>query len=320
MTAVSATPANPGRSATCIGPLGAHLARERAVPAVRLAGLPVSGHDRFQRLAADSSVHRANRGRDVRTIALRVRSGPRCLLLATSCALATLHFSAGVLPARRGRHPRQPGRATGSPGDSHRCSVRRSCCSRSGWPSVQLYTGVSWITVMDWLGHHVLAAACSWVRGRFAAARDQAAGRESRERPRDRRARGEEEGREAHAAAHRAAGPRGRRAEPSASRRSARCSCSPSRLRATCPSSSCSTSRRRGEHLFARGARRDVAPGRDQAEGLRRRGRGGRGASRAGGHALRAEAGARREGQPDLARWRRTWHARSRRSACASSR
>ncbi len=46
--------------------------------------------------------------------------------------------------------------------------------------SVQLYTGVSWLTVMDWLGHHVLAAA-AWVRARFAVSRDQAVGRESRE-------------------------------------------------------------------------------------------------------------------------------------------
>jgi S-DNA-T family DNA segregation ATPase FtsK/SpoIIIE len=46
--------------------------------------------------------------------------------------------------------------------------------------SVQLYTGVSWLTVMDWIGHRVLAAA-AWVRARFAVSRDQAVGRELRE-------------------------------------------------------------------------------------------------------------------------------------------
>ena len=45
---------------------------------------------------------------------------------------------------------------------------------------VQLYIGVSWFTVMDFIGHWVLAGA-AWVRNRMASSRDQAAGRESRE-------------------------------------------------------------------------------------------------------------------------------------------
>ena len=59
-------------------------------------------------------------------------------------------------------------------------------------------------------------------------------------------------------------------------------------------------SARAGCCVFARFARGHVAPGGNQAAGLRRRGRSGRRASGAGGHALRDAAGTRREGQPDL--------------------
>ncbi len=69
----------------------------------------------------------------------------------------------------------------------------------------------------------------------------------------------------------------------------------------TAAAASCSTIRRRARRgLFGRSARGLVAPGRDQAEGFRRRGRSGRGASGPGGHALRDAAGAGRQGQPDL--------------------
>jgi S-DNA-T family DNA segregation ATPase FtsK/SpoIIIE len=112
------------------------------------------------------------------TIALRVTG--IVAALATSCGLAALHFSAGVLPADAGAGGIL-GKLIGEGLAQFASLLGATLVLLSLWfVSVQLYTGISWLTVMDWLGHAILKAA-AWVRARLAVSRDQAVGRESRE-------------------------------------------------------------------------------------------------------------------------------------------
>ena len=112
------------------------------------------------------------------TIALRVTG--LVAALATSCGLAALHFSAGVLPAEAGAGGIL-GKLIGEGLAQFASLLGATLVLLSLWfVSVQLYTGISWLTVMDWLGHGILKAA-AWVRARLAVSRDQAVGRESRE-------------------------------------------------------------------------------------------------------------------------------------------
>src|SRR5688572_8245095 len=89
------------------------------------------------------------------TIALRVTG--LVAALATSCGLATLHFSAGTLPAGAGG---LLGDLAGSGLAGIASPLGATLVLLALWfASVQLYTGVSWLHVMDWLGHGVLEGA-----------------------------------------------------------------------------------------------------------------------------------------------------------------
>jgi S-DNA-T family DNA segregation ATPase FtsK/SpoIIIE len=110
------------------------------------------------------------------TIALRLIG--LVAALATSCGLAALHFSAGSLHAGGGG---VFGSLVGDGLATVASLLGATLVLLALWfASVQLYTGVSWLRVMDFLGHWLLEGA-SWVRTRMATSRDHAVGRESRE-------------------------------------------------------------------------------------------------------------------------------------------
>ena len=110
------------------------------------------------------------------TVALRTIG--LVIALAASCGLATLHFAAGNMPAGGGG---VLGNLVGDNLAGVASLLGATLLMLALWfASVQLYTGVSWLAVMDFLGHWVLAAA-SWISNRLAASRDIAVGRESRE-------------------------------------------------------------------------------------------------------------------------------------------
>ncbi len=110
------------------------------------------------------------------TIALRTIG--LVLALATSCGLAALHFAPHSLPAGAGG---VLGSLLGEGLAGIASLLGATLVMLALWfASVQLFTGVSWLTVMDFIGNRVLAAA-AWIQARIATARDQAAGRESRE-------------------------------------------------------------------------------------------------------------------------------------------
>ena len=110
------------------------------------------------------------------TIALRAIG--LVLALITSCGLATLHFAPGSLQSTAGG---VLGSLVGESLASAASFLGATLLLLAFWfAGVQLFTGVSWLAVMDFLGHWTLRAVY-WVHGRVSSARDQAAGRESRE-------------------------------------------------------------------------------------------------------------------------------------------
>jgi len=97
------------------------------------------------------------------------------LALATSCGLATLHFAGGSLPNTAGG---VLGALVGEGLASALSFLGATLLLLAVWlGSVSLFTGVSWIDVMDRIGHGVLRG-IGWVRERIATARDVKAGRE----------------------------------------------------------------------------------------------------------------------------------------------
>jgi DNA segregation ATPase FtsK/SpoIIIE, S-DNA-T family len=164
----------PGQVSNLIGPLGAWLASALYMlfgwPAFLFpVAIAFSAWVGLKRVPGDPGQGRS-------TIALRVTG--LVAALATSCGLATLHFSPGVLPAGAGGIL---GSLVGEGLAGVASLLGATLVLLALWfASVQLYTGVSWLTVMDWIGHRVLGAG-AWVRARFEASRDQAVGRESRE-------------------------------------------------------------------------------------------------------------------------------------------
>jgi S-DNA-T family DNA segregation ATPase FtsK/SpoIIIE len=110
---------------------------------------------------------------DRRTSALRAAGF--VLALASSCGLATLHFDAGSLPYSAG------GQVGSLVGDGLAAALRplgATLLLLAVWlGSVSLFTGISWIDVMDRIGRGVLAA-IDWAKERSSTARDVKAGRE----------------------------------------------------------------------------------------------------------------------------------------------
>jgi S-DNA-T family DNA segregation ATPase FtsK/SpoIIIE len=110
---------------------------------------------------------------DRRTLGLR--GAGFALALATSCGLATLHFAGGALPNTAGG---VLGALVGDGLASVLSFLGATLLLLAIWlGSVSLFTGVSWIDVMDRIGFGVLRG-ISWARDRIATARDVKAGRE----------------------------------------------------------------------------------------------------------------------------------------------
>ena len=106
---------------------------------------------------------------------LGLRGAGFALALATSCGLATLHFSGGSLPNTAGG---VLGALVGDGLASMLSFLGATLLLLALWlGSVSLFTGVSWIDVMDRIGFGVLQG-IRWVRERMATARDVKAGRE----------------------------------------------------------------------------------------------------------------------------------------------
>jgi S-DNA-T family DNA segregation ATPase FtsK/SpoIIIE len=110
------------------------------------------------------------------TVALRAIG--LVLALVTSCGLATLHFDAGPLQSTAGG---VLGSLVGESLASAASFLGATLILLAFWfAGVQLFTGVSWLAVMDFIGHWILRG-IGFVQSRIVSARDQAAGRESRQ-------------------------------------------------------------------------------------------------------------------------------------------
>ncbi len=164
----------PGQVGNLIGPLGAWVADVLFT----LFGWPAFLFPIAISFSAWFGLKRTpdDPGQGRSTIALRVIGITAAL--ATSCGLAALHFSAGSLHAGGGG---VLGSLVGDGLATAASLLGATLVLLALWfASVQLYTGVSWLRVMDFLGHWLLEGA-SWVRARMATSRDHAVGRESRE-------------------------------------------------------------------------------------------------------------------------------------------
>jgi S-DNA-T family DNA segregation ATPase FtsK/SpoIIIE len=107
--------------------------------------------------------------------ALGMRGAGFALALATSCGLATLHFSGASFPNTAGG---VLGALLGDGLDAALGFLGATLLLLAVWlGSVALFTGISWLEIMDRVGQGVLAA-ISWVRDRASTARDVKAGRE----------------------------------------------------------------------------------------------------------------------------------------------
>ena len=163
----------PGAVGNLIGTLGAHVADLMLLafgwPAYLFPFvIAFSAWIGLMRSASDPVQARSTLA--LRTIGL-------VIVLATSCGLAALHYDVESLPAGAGGIL---GNLVGNGLESVLALLGATLVLLALWfAGVQLYTGVSWPRVMDFIGHWVLAGA-SWVRTRMASSRDQAVGRESR--------------------------------------------------------------------------------------------------------------------------------------------
>ncbi len=163
----------PGQVGNLIGPTGAWVAGMMFL----LFGWPAYLFPVAIAFSAWVGLKRApdDPGQGRTTIALRTIG--LVAALATSCGLATLHFGDATLPAGAGGIL---GKIVGTGLERPVSLLGATLVMLALWfVGVQLFTGVSWFRVMDFIGHWVLAGA-AWIRSRIASSRDQAAGRESR--------------------------------------------------------------------------------------------------------------------------------------------
>ncbi|HEY7753718.1 MAG TPA: DNA translocase FtsK 4TM domain-containing protein [Steroidobacteraceae bacterium] len=164
----------PGQVGNLIGPLGA----EAAGLLLLLFGWPAYLFPVAIAFSAWVGLKRApdEPGQSRTTVALRTIG--IVLVLATSCGLATLHYPGSPLPAGAGGIL---GNLVGEGLEGVLALLGATLVMLALWfAGVQLFTGVSWPRVMDFIGHWVLAG-FSWLRRLAASSRDHAAGRESRE-------------------------------------------------------------------------------------------------------------------------------------------
>ncbi len=165
----------PGQVGNLIGPFGAHIAGLLLM----LFGWPAYLFPFVIAFGAWVGLRRAPgepaQGRS--TIALRIVG--IVIVLTTSCGLATLHFDAGSLPGEASAGGIL-GNLVGYGLEHVLALLGATLVMLALWfAGVQLFTGVSWARVMDFIGHWVLRGA-AWIRNRIASNRDQAVGRESR--------------------------------------------------------------------------------------------------------------------------------------------
>ena len=161
----------PGRVANLIGPVGAWIADFLLL----LFGAPAF---LFPVMLGVTGwlLFRPPSGEAPSRASLALRLAGFVLTLATSAGIATLHFQA--------RYPNTAGGILGDlvgSGLAHGFSfLGATLLLLGGWfAGVALFLGVSWLRVMDRLGHAILAAH-AWVRAAIAARRDASAGRENK--------------------------------------------------------------------------------------------------------------------------------------------
>ncbi len=164
----------PGQVGNLIGPLGAWVAGVLLL----LFGWPAYLFPVAIAFSAWVGLKRApgDPGQGRSTIALRTIG--LVLVIATSCGLANLHYGPDPLPAGAGGIL---GNLVGESLQNAAALLGATLVLLALWfAGVQLFTGVSWARVMDFIGHGILTAG-AWMRARKANLRDQSAGRESRE-------------------------------------------------------------------------------------------------------------------------------------------
>jgi S-DNA-T family DNA segregation ATPase FtsK/SpoIIIE len=178
----SYNPSDPGFSFTGsassisnrIGPFGAWVADVLFF----LFGRPAFLFPLMLALAAVAMFRAAPDSGDATRSNAAVRAAGFLLVLASSCGLATLHWSGGELPQSAGG---VLGELVGNGLASALEFLGATLALIAAWlAGVSLGFGVSWFTIMDRIGA-VAWAALGWVRERMATARDTAEGRERKQ-------------------------------------------------------------------------------------------------------------------------------------------
>ncbi len=163
----------PGRVGNLIGPFGAWSADILFM----LFGLPAYIFPMAIAYAGWLAFKRVD-GQGMLRSTVALRAVGLVLALVTSCGLATLHFAPGRLQSTAGG---VLGSLVGVNLAAAALPLGATLILLAFWfAGVQLFTGVSWLTVMDFLGRWWLRA-MRFVTERVSSARDQAAGRDMRE-------------------------------------------------------------------------------------------------------------------------------------------
>jgi S-DNA-T family DNA segregation ATPase FtsK/SpoIIIE len=160
-----------GTIANLIGPAGAWLADLLFV----LFGAPAFLFPCMLGLAGWALYRRRRDPEPIDRLTLSLRIAGFLITLATSCGLATLHWSAGELPNTAGG---VLGDLVGNGLEASFSFLGATLLLLALWlASVSLFTGLSWLAVMDRIGHAIYAG-LSKLRDRASTARDVKAGQE----------------------------------------------------------------------------------------------------------------------------------------------
>ena len=169
-----ATTGEPGTTTNLIGPLGAHLAGLL----VLLFGRPAFLFPVMIGLAGWLLYRERDQAPQQSRASLAFRAAGFMLTLVTSCGLAYLHFAAHGYPNSAGGIL---GMFVGKGLEAGLKFLGATLLLLALWlAGVSLFSGLSWIEVMDRTGRATLRG-IDWLRGKIALARDLKAGRESKE-------------------------------------------------------------------------------------------------------------------------------------------